>query len=100
MVENNLEMVDIEFNEENIKTEDKITFKKQVKSKMIKISHEYLKDLQKNHSKIRNIEYAQFQIQPYMRSPKFTNKLFETLFNMRCSMTRNIQSNFPGMLVH
>ena len=37
----------IEFSEENIKTEDKKTFKNHVKSKIFNISHKYLKDLQK-----------------------------------------------------
>ena len=41
--------------------------------------------------------YEKFSIQPYLRSPCFTNNMVNILFNMRSSMTRDIRSNFSSM---
>ena len=60
----------------------------------------YLKTLQSNHSKVKHIQYDQFKIQSYLTSPLFSTKLTAILFNMRSSMTKGFQSNFPSMNNH
>ena len=56
-----------------------------------------LKVIQAVNSKVRDSAYSKFSIQHYMTSPLFTNKMVEILFNMRSSMTRGIQNNFPSL---
>ena len=49
--------------------------------------------LQNTHSKVRDIKYTQFKIQPYLKSHTFTNNMASVLFNLRSSMTKTIKSN-------
>ena len=49
---------------------------------------------QNMHSKISEIEYDKFEIQPYLSSFLLTTKLTKILFNMRSAMTKNFKCNF------
>ena len=53
--------------------------------------------LQNTHSKVRDIKYTQFKIQPYLKSHTFTNNMASVLFNLRSSMTKTIKSNFSSI---
>ena len=53
--------------------------------------------LQNTHSKVRDIKYPNFRIQPYLKSHTFTTEMASILLNMRSSMTRNFKSNFTSI---
>ena len=57
----------------------------------------YLQAIQLGHSKTKHIKYEKLQIQPYIKSPSFNNKLVSLLFNFRSSMFKGIKNNFTSM---
>ena len=97
LFENDIQLIEMDFNENAITAENKKSFKKHVKNKMCQVLFKFLKELQSKYSKIKHILYPQFKIQPYMVSPQFTTKMVGTLFNLRSSMTKGFQSNFSHM---
>ena len=56
-----------------------------------------LKTTQSTHSKVKDIIYEQFKIQPYMKSKIFTNSMVEVIFNLWSSITRNLRSNLSSI---
>ena len=79
------------FYEEAILLENKNTFKSCIKKKIKETVFTKLKDIQKSHSKIRDIKYEKFKIQPYLSSFLLTTDMTKILFNMRSLMTKKLQ---------
>ena len=75
----------------------KIQFKTHIKKLLNQQILSDLKVLQNTHSKVRDIKYPHFRIQPYLKSHTFTNEMASILLNMRSSMTRNFKSNFTSI---
>ena len=76
---------------------NKNTFKTHIKRKVIEAAFRDLKNTQRTHSKVKDIVYEKFEIQPYMKSKLFTNSMVNVLFNLRSCMTKNFKSNFPSI---
>ena len=50
--------------------------------------------VQQSHSKVKEIQYTNFQIQEYMITPKLTNQEVSTLFSLRTRTFRSVPNNF------
>ena len=92
-----LEYIDEPYNENNIVSMNKTQFKMHIRKKLNQSIFNSLKVLQDTHSKVRDIKYKQFKIQPYLKNHTFTNKMASVLLNLRSSMTKTIKSNFSSI---
>ena len=52
---------------------------------------------QQSHSKVRDIKYNKFEIQPYLKSNKFSNDDVSLLAALRTHTVRGIRSNFKKL---
>ena len=59
------------------------SFKAQIQRKMISAAFKELTLKQKEHSKVREIQYPEFNIQPYMTSCSFSNKMVSTIYKQQ-----------------
>ena len=97
LVKQDLNDIGEDFDEEKIRCQTKTIFKAHIKNKIKEAVFTKLKDTKKTHSKIRDITYDQFKIQPYLNSFSLTTEMTKILFNMRSAMTRNFKCNFSSM---
>ena len=97
LVKKDLEMIGQDFDETFICLKTKSELKTHIKKKIREAAFQELKLVQMNHSKVKNINYGEFRIQPYLVSHKFTNSMVKVLFGLRGSMTKSIKNNFPSM---
>ena len=67
-IKGDMEVLEAEMDEETIARTSKGSFKAQVKERINKAAEQFLKDQQKTHSKINNIEYKKLKIQHYIIS--------------------------------
>ena len=93
LVRADMEMIDEKMDDENIQSKSKLALKSEVKQKIREAALEYLKNKQKEHSKIKNIEYDKLETQKYMVDPKFANKEVNMLHALR-SRSTNVKINF------
>ena len=70
-------------------------YKSLIKKKTADAAFKHLKTLQKTHSKIKDIEYKEFNCQPYIQSPIFTNRDVNLLHSLR-SRSVDCKVNFKG----
>ena len=71
---------------------------KNIVKKQVRISAlQYLKQLQQNHSKVKNIQYSKLELAQYMNSPVFTNENVKLLLALRTRTVNGIKSDFSGM---
>ena len=70
-------------NEDEISATSKSVYKKKIKDLINKSAFEYFMDLKKGHSKLADVTYNKFQIQPYLRAKELNNSGKELLFNLR-----------------
>ena len=96
LVEEDFKMIGEEIDFESICQMTKIQFKKHIKEKVKLVTFNDLQDIQKGHSKVRDIQYSKLNIQEYLQSPKFSDAEKELLFALRSHTKRGIKSNFPS----
>ena len=82
-----------EMNEIQIKQTNRESFKKEIKEKIRAAAFVYLKNIQSEHSKVKDIKYPKFEVQPYMTSPIFYNDEVNLLHALR-SRYLNVKANF------
>ena len=70
------------------------TYRKLVKTKVSEAAFKYLKNVQKTHSKAKDIEYQRFEVQPYLKSNLFSNEESCLLFALRSRTAESFKSNF------
>ena len=71
---------------------------KNIVKKQVRISVlQYLKQLQQNHSKVKNIQYSKLELVQYMNSPVFKNENIKLLLALRTRTVNGIKSDFSGM---
>ena len=87
------EILDIEFDENFIKSTSKLKFKKIVQEKVQRAALKQLNSLKSGHSKVRIIRYSKLASQGYINSELFTNEEIDTLFALRSKMIR-VKNNF------
>ena len=100
LVKSAFEQIGENLNQEKIMSMSKIQFKTHIKKLLNQLICIDLKFLQNRQSKVRDIKYPQFRIQPYLTSHTFTNEIASMLVKMRSSMTKNFKSNFTSMHRH
>ena len=81
LVKADLENIGIDYDEEYFRGLTKGQFKQHIKNNISKLVFKDLKSLQSNHSKVKDIVYNKFHIQPYMTSPLFNNIMLEVFFS-------------------
>ena len=90
-----LNMTDLEISGTN-----KQQFKKIVKTKISQAAFEYLKNLQKNHSKMSGIKYEAFEMRSYLHSPLFNCDSRKLLLALRTRTVEGIKNDFRGQFVN
>ena len=95
LVQEDLKLLRSDIDESYILKTSKKSFKTEVKKKIHQAAFEYLKNIQKTHSKICNINYTEFKTQNYMTSPIFTNIEVNILHALRSKMV-NVKMNFKS----
>ena len=95
LVEQDLQMIGGDVSEEFIQSCSKSVLKATIKNKIQSAALSYLKDKQRQHSKVRDIVYNKLETQPYMQSPIFTNEEVNTLHALR-SRSVNVKTNFKN----
>ena len=64
---------------QNLPTE---VYKKRIKAKIRLAAFSYLTEIQKTHSKVKNIKYDKLEPQPYLLSTLFTNDDVNLLYSL------------------
>ena len=72
-------------------------FRNHVKNKIRKAAFEYLKNVQKNHNKVKDIKYERMETQPYLKSPLFSNEETKLLFSLRTRTSEMFKGNFRNL---
>ena len=80
LVEEDFNMIGEEINFESICQMTKIQYEKHIKKKVKPATFIDLQDIQKGHSKVRDIQYSKLDIQEYLQSPKFSDAEKKTSF--------------------
>ena len=100
LVKKDLEDINEPFDEDKFTSLNRIQLKTHIRNKIRQLVFDDLKLQQMTHSKIRDIQYSQFKIQPYLKSHNFTPEMAGLLFSLRSSMIRNIKQNFSSSYQH
>ena len=95
LVEGDLMMIDVPFDEEMIATMSTSKWKKFVKTKVGEAAFDYFKSMQVEHSKVRDITYNKFETQSYLKSKLFSDEECQLLFRLRCK-TLNFKCNMSS----
>ena len=97
LVQNNLEKFGLKISESELRQIPKQRIKKIVKEKVLRASFSYLINLQKTHSKMKNIHYEKFEMSNYLNSPLFSRNSRTLLLGLRTRTVRGIKCDFPGI---
>ena len=95
LIKGDFQLIEEQFNEDNIKAMSKNKFKRYIKEKIRKAAFKYLTRLQSSHSKIKHIKYESLKIQPYILSKNLTDNEVNNLFALRSRMIR-VKENFKN----
>ena len=82
----------------DIEKKSKYQMKKLVKEATKKAALKYLLNLKENMSKMKDLEYSDLQLQPYLSSDKINIRLKKLLFKLRTRMTQ-VGHNFGKKVV-
>ena len=93
LVKDDFDDIGEEMSEARIKQTNREQFKKEIKEKTRAAAFEYLKNIQSQHSKVKDIKYPKFAVQSYMTSPIFYNDEVNLLYALR-SRYLNVKANF------
>ena len=85
-----------EINEDAIIAMSEFQYKNYIKKHIKQAAFEHLKDIQKSHSKVRDIKYDKFMTQPYLTSSTFRNSEAIILSALRSHTLRGFKSNFSS----
>ena len=86
----------INMTEDRIAKMKKYKFKIYSKNKVKEAAFKYLQNIKEKHSKVMNINYDKFKIQPYLLESKFITTEKQLLFALRTRMT-DVKVNFRSM---
>ena len=71
-------------------------YKKHIKKSVRHAAFNELLNEQKEHSKVKDIKYEKFDVQPYLKSSMFTNEDVSLLAALRSHTVRGIRCNFKN----
>jgi hypothetical protein len=97
LVQSDLNMVGLNPTDGEICSKSKSQFKNIVKLSIKSAAFSALKKLQSSHTKIRNIRYSKFEIQPYLQSSQLSEEEISMLFNMRADTVNGFKSCFSSL---
>jgi hypothetical protein len=95
MVQKDMEMIGLDMSETQISTMKKHQFKVLVKRCVRNATFNALQKLKVSHTKIKNIDYCEFNLQAYMRSDMMSVEEVSALFNMRADTVNGYKMSFP-----
>ena len=94
LVAEDLVSLDISLTEDQIRIMSTTEYKKHIKEKVRSGALRYLQSVQETHSKVRNIKYSKFEMQPYLCSALFSKENIGMLFSLRSRTVRTIRNDF------
>ena len=98
LVKKDFEALNLHIGEDLIKQMSKSDYKAVISDSIRRRSFECLHNLQKQHKKVREIEYTHSKTpQDYITSNMFDSEECSLLFNLRCQTVKDVKSNFHGM---
>ena len=95
-VKKDMDEIQLNLSEENIKTMKKNKFKEHLKKKINQAAFNDLLKRKDSHSKVDHINFKNFEAQAYIKSYKFKTVDKQLLFKLRTRMT-NVKANFKTM---
>ena len=95
LVSQDLHKLEVKENEEAIKNMTKVCLKKIVKNKVKEAALNYL--ISNKTSKTEKLNYKKLELQPYLKSPSFSESESNLLLALRTRTVRGIRADFPGM---
>ena len=96
LVEKDMDMVNLDMDKNSIKDMPKQDFKNHVRKFVRSAAFSTLKDVQSSHTKVKNISYPKFSLQPYLASDTFSSEESSLLFNMRADTVNAFKMCFPS----
>ena len=97
LVSNDFKMVETNFDIDLITNTSDDIYKASVKKNIRKSALGYLNKVKQTHSKVKEISYDDLKIQPYLKSPLFTNQETSLLFALRSRTNDIFKANFRNM---
>ena len=99
LIEKDFKSINKEQDDLSITTTNRNLYKQHIKAKVKAAALDYLKEKQKQHSKIKHIQYNQLKTQKYMVSPVFSNEEVNLLYALRSRATA-CRANFKQKYIH
>jgi hypothetical protein len=96
LLQNDFQFIEMEMNEEDIRSMSKYQYKTKIKALVRKAAFKYFLKLKEKHTKLKNVQYSELKIQPYLQSKSMSNSEAELLYNLR-SNCYEAKSNFKKM---
>ena len=97
LVRDDFEMVEEILDMNMIEHTSEEQFKASVKANIRKAAIKHLNQLKESHSKVKHISYEELKIQPYLKSPLFSNMEPSLLFDLRSRTDETFKANFRNM---
>ena len=97
MVANDCELIGLNLTHSEITKMEKEKFKHIVKAKIRAAAFKYLKEIQQTHSKVKDIEYFNNELSPYLRSPLFNKDDTQLLYALRTRTVSGIRKDSSSM---
>jgi hypothetical protein len=88
--------IEKDLNENEIMSTPKNVYKNQMKSLINKAAFKYFLSVKENHTKLNNVTYKKFQLQPYLASKNISNEEKQLLYKLR-SKCHDSKTNFKKM---
>ena len=97
LVKSDFEKIGQSYDENFITHTTTESYKNTIKTSTRKAAFIDLKNTQKNHSKVSEIEYENYKCQEYLSSGMFSNEEISVLSSLRSHTLRTIRSNFKNL---
>ena len=97
LIREDFRLIDIPFDIIFVESSGIEDYRKAIKNGIRKAALIYLKNKQKTHTKVRDVEYEKLEQQPYLRSSMFTNEETSLLFALFTRTARTFRGNFSNL---
>ena len=101
LLKKDFEFIGKDINEDDIKAQSKVEYKQKMKALIQKAAFQYFLEQQNKHSKLNQINYSQFKIQPYLIEGMFNKEERKLMVSLRSkchSAKLNFQKLYKGDL--
>ena len=97
LIKDDFDVCDLTYNEDIIIMSGKEQFKKMINTNLKRAAFKVLLAKQQGHSKVRDIKYEKFEVQPYLTSREFSNDDASLLAALRSHTVRGIRCNIKTL---